>query len=1263
MSLSKFYTPSNPPALNSAQFSAPSSNNISEVSPEGTREALKFLQINLNHTKDANSLLVNYIKENHIDIIAIQDPYLRNGVLFGFPLDWLKHASGDGSAWLVIPNKSLIVNKQQTFKTAAFVTIQTTTKTYIIGSQYCAPSGDINQNINEWIDPLLISNNPNILIMGDFNASAPAWSQNNLNQRGRKLQNFLLRHSLIVFNDPDSPPTYDRDGRLGWIDLLITTNSLRNDIHNWKVLSNFASLSDHHYISFTLNHDPPVIIHSRYQTKFNSHKKFINNFKTPYLRLTNALSTITNSFELETLTEQLLTDLTNTCEISYPKRKHKPQTEFKWWNSNLTCQRNKLNALKRRLIHASPEEKPSQTLIFKRERAKFRRLLSDSKSSAWKQFCESQSQNFGQGFQLAHKKSFQPHHIQAKWSDLGFSSKEEALKKLTSHLISNPPSSNAQLIPIQSAPNPVTSIFNPSHSNLVSSMDDFVLPDGPPVAQSPSSHLQPTTRPPPHSDSRKITVHEINLALNSLNPNKAPGPDGLDFRIIRQLHKHYPKILCKWTNLCFNFNYFPKILRSGEIIYFNKIGKDVQDPNNYRPICLLPTLSKVLEKLIVNRLHFFLENNNIFSQNQYGFRPGKSCEKALSTLTQTVKLNKSNYLHTLAISCDIKRAFDSINREKIIEQMINLNCPTNLTLLVKSYLRDRRVLVNWGIGREEFPSQFGCPQGSCLGPLCWLFVAESFLKNNPDTQDVKTICFADDFLFLIKGKNRRILESHGQNIINKFSNWCNQNNLELSESKTLIMTFTHNRNILKRKPTIRLNNKSLKHTSELKFLGLTFNRTLTWVNHIDNLYKKITLFGNNYNSFSSLKWGINGNLLKTWYQTVIERIVLYGASIWGHNLNKNEIKKLNSLQRIFLLKITRTYRTAPTYALHILAGLPPLHLALKKEAVTQTLTHLQIDSNWHSTTFKKTDYQSYSDKQFLHPSDKYFPQTTNYLKDPTPRPHSIYTDGSKSDLGTGAAFIHFHNNLKISHWTGTLNKSNSSFQAEYIAIDKALNYIKHNNIKDVNLFTDSRSTIEAIINPNQRNKDINKIQILLNNLKNTKFKLQIYWIKAHVGLTGNEEADILAKSATLGQQNIFIPYPKSSLKSSLQKIQLISWQSEWDSAEKGRYTHSLIPVIKQHFCSFSFPVNCFLTEHGPFPEYLFAFKRASSPYCICGELGTGFHYLTQCNLTKKFHLKLPTIFNITSWIDSIKKSRILQHKLRHLIEWLIDNQTLILSPT
>ncbi|GBM53669.1 hypothetical protein AVEN_51508-1 [Araneus ventricosus] len=118
-----------------------------------------------------------------------------------------------------------------------------------------------------------------------------------------------------------------------------------------------------------------------------------------------------------------------------------------------------------------------------------------------------------------------------------------------------------------------------------------------------------------------------------------------------------------------------------------------------------------------------------------------------------------------------------------------------------------------------------------------------------------------------------------------------------------------------------------------------------------------------------------------------------------------------------------------------------------------------------------------------------------------------------------------------------------------------------------------------------------------------KARIRLGWVKAHIGIKGNEIADTLAKEATTDGIPASLPFPKSFLKKQLLQLSLARWQAEWDNGETGRSVYSIIPKISNkqlHWCR-----ECiqFATGHGPFPRYFKRFGLHSTDYCGCGEIG------------------------------------------------------------
>ncbi|GBO44883.1 hypothetical protein AVEN_266995-1 [Araneus ventricosus] len=132
-----------------------------------------------------------------------------------------------------------------------------------------------------------------------------------------------------------------------------------------------------------------------------------------------------------------------------------------------------------------------------------------------------------------------------------------------------------------------------------------------------------------------------------------------------------------------------------------------------------------------------------------------------------------------------------------------------------------------------------------------------------------------------------------------------------------------NSTVLNRKPTFRINNHSIKVTDSLKTLGIVLDNKFTWSAHILTLYDKTLFLTSNFNRVIKSNWSLDKNLLKSWYFTVIEKALLYDASVWGGALTKTQIVRLHSIQRIFLLRFTRAYRITSTNVLNALTGIPP----------------------------------------------------------------------------------------------------------------------------------------------------------------------------------------------------------------------------------------------------------------------------------------------------------------------------------------------------
>ncbi|GBO12450.1 Putative protein in type-1 retrotransposable element R1DM, partial [Araneus ventricosus] len=339
------------------------------------------------------------------------------------------------------------------------------------------------------------------------------------------------------------------------------------------------------------------------------------------------------------------------------------------------------------------------------------RKVKTAKNSGWKSFCTIATNPYGTHYKAAFRKAIRPAELIA--------------------LNNQDPSGN--------------------HLKIAQDILEKIFPH--PVNSNSSTYIPPCT-----ANDCPFTKGEVAAVIHHLSKGKAPGPDGIDNIIIQQIFKKFPFLLMELFNTCLKLAKFPDPLKVGNIILFHKHGKSKTVASSYRPISLLPTIGKVLEKLLTQRLNFHLEKNNRLSNLQYGFREGRSTEMAITKLLDTIHKGKESGDHVLVLSIDIKGAFDNIQHSAISSYLDNSKCPTNIVNIFKNLLQNRKVILNTCEGAAIRDQKQGCPQGSCSGPALWNLVANEILQENwPINTSIQA--FADDFVLVSHAPTRVQLES------------------------------------------------------------------------------------------------------------------------------------------------------------------------------------------------------------------------------------------------------------------------------------------------------------------------------------------------------------------------------------------------------------------------------------------------------------------------------------------------------------------------
>jgi hypothetical protein len=545
-------------------------------------------------------------------------------------------------------------------------------------------------------------------------------------------------------------------------------------------------------------------------------------------------------------------------------------------------------------------------------------------------------------------------------------------------------------------------------------------------------------------DDLPFTENEVTEVINSQNHRKSPGEDGITADIIKNLHVINPAFLTKLYNKCLKLWCFPSIWKSCVVKVVRKAGKsDYRKVDVYRPISLLSVFAKILEKILINRISHFLRESDLLSEKQYGFTPQKSTEDALHVMKKFINSAFDNKGFAITIALDIEGAFNHNWWQKIISELNRKKCPRNLFNLAKSYFTERKAKI-WVLNTEVLREiNIGCPQGSACGPMFWNISYNDLLeKDLPVNTDI--ISFADDTIIQIWAKTIADLESKANSTLEEIVRWAKDNKLKFNETKTVCVLYT--RNLKFSQPRIFLNGHQLKISQSFKYLGIIIDSKLSWRSHVNYITNKANQLIMELIKFAKNQFGLNGRSLETIYKGAVLPLISYGVSVWHEAIDRKfVINHLNTLQRLVALRINKSYKTVSTDASNILANFMPIDLHLKKisaeyfikNGISNNITReLLANCNINLENIQKR----FPNKLMPKFEERLKPKVVMETSDQT----IVYTGGSKSAQGVGAAFCVFISENVIKKVKFKLANYCTAFQTELFAINKALEFINKN---------------------------------------------------------------------------------------------------------------------------------------------------------------------------------------------------------------------------
>lgn len=847
--------------------------------------ALRILLWNCNGLVQHKDELILFLKTQKIDIALISEAHFTDYTYLSIPqyqLYTTLHPTGNGHGGTAILVKTSIPHHEcpsySSFKIqATTIKVESLPLSLNISAVYCPPRFSMTTEYKNFLSTL----GPRYLAGGDWNAKHTYWGSRLITTRGRHLYEATKSGSFTYLSTGE--PTYwptDPNKTPDLLDFFIAHGLSDNYT---QVESNFDLSSDHSplilTLSTTLINKPANISLTSSRTNWDEFRGYINE----NINLNRRLKTPQDIDEAVDYTTKLIQQAAqystppvqkkNNYTVNLPKEiadliAEKRRIRRQWQNTRNPYDKSTLNRLTRRLQFAL--KKRNNEIL-----EDFLINLNTHDGSLWKT-----TKKF--------KRPTQRIPPLRKGNTSWAKKDGEKCQLFAEHL---------------------TEVFKPFPAS----------PDVDPQEQEDIENFLhipcPLSLP-----AKSISAADIRFTIKTMKVKKAPGFDLITGKIIQELPEKVIALLTHIYNAMLRVSYWPITWKYAEIVMIQKPNKSPEEVTSYRPISLLPALSKIFEKLLLKRLLSEKTIEGMIPDHQFGFR---SAHNTIQQVLRTVNviasaLQEKSYCS--AVFLDAVSAFDKVWHTGLLYKVKHA-FPQQIYLLIKSYLEDRffRVKFNGTL------SNYGClsasvPQGSGLAP----FLYTLYTYDMPTSTETTSATFADDIALLSKSNCPLNASENLQDHLDLIQKWLQKWHIKINETKSVHITFTLRKTP---RPPVALNNSLIPRASTVKYLGIHLDQKLTYKHHLEMKKKQLNL------KYRKMYWLLGsksklsmGNKLLL-YKMVLKPVWTYGIELWGCAKPSN----INIIQR-FQSKTLRSMVGAPWYVSN-----RTLHEDLKIPYVTEEI--------------------------------------------------------------------------------------------------------------------------------------------------------------------------------------------------------------------------------------------------------------------------------------------------------------------------------------
>lgn len=1198
-------------------------------------DKVKFLQWNCQSIIKKKQELEHRAQD--FDIVALSETWLNEEDKFKIrnfnTIRWNRQNRRGGGVAILVKNNL----KYQTIRNiynanckleVCGIKLNFNSRSLSIISLYKPPQTQVD--ITEW-SRLLSSFSGDVLIMGDFNARHTSWGNPHNCNEGIKLLSAVLKHNFHILNNGSPTRGQPFTNNSSAIDLSLT-NCDRLLISSWKTIRDFWG-SDHLPITIQLAGNVEYLKKLHRSSKIYKKSTDWNKVKTLFSTKIELFHQIINEPNLDSqckyssffaLIEECILEATPNCTNDYKHynnnnklNKNKPKT---WWNEDChRAARLRKAAYKKFQFITSREN----YLKVKRLDAQAKRIFRTTKKKDFMEFCNSLNNQS---------------NMKYVW---------QKIKAFNTSISSNESSNE----------------YNPeTQTNIIKQIDLLAPPwcSPKPPEFIMTEHLQPDFL---------FSSDELNSIIDMTNGKSSPGQDGIDYFCFKMFPLELRQLLLRLYNEILISGSFPNEWKQFSVFFIPK-----KDSNKFRPISLAQCSLKLMERLINNRLYWWIEKNKILPNSQFGFRQERSCIDNLAILNAEITNNWLMGQDTCAVFLDIQSAYDDVLWDILVKKLFSLNISQPFIQFIYNLISRREVSFEYGDIDEKRTVCKGLPQGCVLSPLLYNIYVKDIDTLITENGSSKIIQFADDICVYNTHRQMNTCVFNLENTIKETISWFNKVGLSISATKSQFCIFQQHPNRA-RKRSIKIGNESIEAKQTIKFLGLTFQDNLKWNTHIDNIVNKC-LAPIKIISFLRSTWlGMDPKLLLNLYKSLIRSRIEYGSSIWS-NIPAYLIEKLESIQNR-CIRIAMGYRcSTPINIILAESKIPPLQMRFQflcKVYITKVLSRtshiltpilesishilelpttiyknkplllsdcyevcremahivfssdLPLSCNYHFNLHLSninTSFEEGCTIQALNNGETSFRLIFPNLKDY----NCFFTDGSKFPDSPFAGLSVIDTTSNQIYKFRTSDKT-SIFSCEALAIKAALEIAQRKKYQNIRIFSDSMSvlrSIESNKNPKDKSNIIFDILKIARDIKTNGRNIELFWIPAHMGIIHNEKADKAAKEAVRSGIDSSTLIPAKDL-TALWKSEMSENFKKWIldvGTYKGiHYTKHFLTNNKKPWFhdknlnrKSTVSLNRLRSGHTSLNESLYKIKIVDSPICSCTNfIQSANHIIWQCS--------------------------------------------------